>query len=325
MDLNMITLTIKIFLSIIFLISGIAKIVNQQETRQTIRAFGFSSIAPTAALLLPIVELVISALLFFSSTVYWGALGSLFLLLFFNIFIGNLIRKGITVDCNCFGALSKAPTGWNTIYRNIGLMLLSLVLIVPESITTHSAVVSETPNQWLIILLMLFVLLQGVMIVLLMDKNEINKTRLIKLEKEVFKGLPIGTPAPPFEFPNLMGERIGLKQLLAQDKPLILVFFHHDCAMCRTIIPKVITLQKTYSDKVLITFIGTEDKRSNALQMDNLLILDAENEKFGFEQYKIHWHPSAVYINPKGKIGSFPATGEKGITALIEEHSNRIV
>src|SRR5207302_8314177 len=54
-------------------------------------------------------------------------------------------------------------------------------------------------------------------------------------EPEAPSGLPLGSPAPDFELPNLAGERVTLAQLRGQ--PVLLIFFNPACGFCREMAP----------------------------------------------------------------------------------------
>lgn len=63
---------------------------------------------------------------------YFGIL-SLALLMVFSYAIGvNILRGNTEIDCGCFGYLSSGQKiGWNLVYRNAFLSIMSLVLVLP--------------------------------------------------------------------------------------------------------------------------------------------------------------------------------------------------
>src|SRR5262245_49854052 len=54
-------------------------------------------------------------------------------------------------------------------------------------------------------------------------------------EPTVPAGLPVGSPAPEFELPDLAGETKTLAQFRGQ--PLLLIFFNPACGFCRDLAP----------------------------------------------------------------------------------------
>ena len=60
-------------------------------------------------------------------------------------------------------------------------------------------------------------------------------------EEPAPEGLPVGSPAPGFELPDLAGTRRTLAQFRPQ--PLLLIFFNPDCGFCRDLAPKLVELE----------------------------------------------------------------------------------
>jgi hypothetical protein len=72
-------------------------------------------------------------LLLFVPTARWGALLALLLLLVFIGGVANAMRKGLDVDCGCFGKVYSATAGSATLVRNGILAALALVVLVHGS------------------------------------------------------------------------------------------------------------------------------------------------------------------------------------------------
>lgn len=74
-------LVMKLLLTLVFAVAGVAKLVDSSGSRQTIIDFGLpASLANPLAMGLPLAELAVAAILLPTSTAWWGALGALALL-----------------------------------------------------------------------------------------------------------------------------------------------------------------------------------------------------------------------------------------------------
>src|SRR2546426_7408510 len=79
---------------------------------------------------------------------------------------------------------------------------------------------------------------------LLLRLEELEK-RLGELEfggADEPEGLPVGTEAPAFELPDLLGERESLAQYRGQ--PVLLIFFNPECGFCCDMTPELATLAR---------------------------------------------------------------------------------
>src|SRR5262245_43391913 len=115
-------LLIRMGLACILAVAGVAKLADLDSARRSLAEFGVPALpARWLAYALPIVEIAIAASLLPSATAWWGALVAVILLLVFIVVIGYNLARGRTPACHCFGRLSSAPAGWNTILRNAAL------------------------------------------------------------------------------------------------------------------------------------------------------------------------------------------------------------
>ncbi len=96
-------LIIKIITSLIFLWSGINKLHDPEAFAVTIGAFGIAPeiLIQPVVYLLPVLEIILSFLLFFEVK---GSLSSVtFLIILFIILLGYGLHIGLDIDCGCFG------------------------------------------------------------------------------------------------------------------------------------------------------------------------------------------------------------------------------
>ena len=117
-------------LSLVFVVAGVAKLADRAGSRRAVTDFGAPAVlAAPLAILVPLAELAVAALLIPASTAFWGALGALSLLLLFILGIAANLARGRRPDCHCFGQLHSAPAGWSTLARN-GLLAAVVGFVV---------------------------------------------------------------------------------------------------------------------------------------------------------------------------------------------------
>ncbi len=115
-----------IALGLVLLLSGALKLTAMSAWRTQARALGVPS---AVAVVVPVVELSLGALM----VVGWGrrlaALAAAVLLVGFTVFLVRLLRSGRAAPCACFGSLSRRPVGWGSVARNLGLIALAVVVV----------------------------------------------------------------------------------------------------------------------------------------------------------------------------------------------------
>jgi peroxiredoxin len=116
-------LAARLALAAVFLMAGVAKIVDPVGSRRAFREFGLSPALSRAMLAaLPALELSVATVLIPAALAWYGALGALTLLTGFLIAIIIAMIRGRRPDCHCFGQVHSAPVGWRTLARNGFLM-----------------------------------------------------------------------------------------------------------------------------------------------------------------------------------------------------------
>lgn len=109
----------RLLLAFVFLLAGATKLADPIGWRKALRDFGLPAVlAPPAVLLLPVLELAVGAALVPATLAWYGAWGSLALLIAFLIVMGIAIVRGRKPDCRCFGQLRPKPIGWSTVIRD---------------------------------------------------------------------------------------------------------------------------------------------------------------------------------------------------------------
>src|ERR671916_1446296 len=124
--MNLVLLVIRLLLAAVFVVAGVAKLADRKGSRQAIIDFGVpAGLGSPLGILLPLAELVCAVALIPSATAWWGAVGTLTLLILFVAGIGINLARGRKPECHCFGQLHSAPAGWKTLARNVVLSAIA--------------------------------------------------------------------------------------------------------------------------------------------------------------------------------------------------------
>ena len=119
----MMVLLVRFVLAGVFVVSGIAKLLDRQGVRRAIVEFGApAGMATPLGWLLVCSEFAVAALLLFGPLAWVGSLVAIALLLGFSGAVALNLARGSQPDCHCFGRLSAGPVGWSTVARN-GLLV----------------------------------------------------------------------------------------------------------------------------------------------------------------------------------------------------------
>lgn len=348
MDIVFIPVFVRILLAAVFLVAGLAKLADLAGSRQALRAFGMPALlAAPFGLLLPLAELVVAIALLPSSSAWWAALGALFLLLLFVVGIGSNLARGRQPDCHCFGQLHSAPAGWPTLLRNLVLAALAGFVVVFEQGMPDPGIF-DWLTAWPVIQrievvggMMVVALLVGAgwLLFQLMAQQGRLLLRIEAAEAELaanakgmlpqpappaspasaVRGLPVGTPAPAFAIPDLMGETITLATLQTPGKPLVLIFSDPDCGPCNALSPEVGRWQREYATNLVIALISRGTAAANRPRAceHGLTHILVQYDREVAQAYQVLGTPSAVLVRPDGTIGSPLAQGAETIRALI--------
>ncbi|MBA3756826.1 MAG: redoxin domain-containing protein [Nitrosomonas sp.] len=142
--------------------------------------------------------------------------------------------------------------------------------------------------------------------------------------------LKIGSQAPTFSLPNLTGDIVSLKDLLAMKKPILLVFSDPNCGPCTAMMPRLMQWEIEFKLKVMLVLInrGTDKENMDKIGEFHLGIILLEAGREVSEQYKARGTPCAVRISIDGLIDSNIACGEIAITTLVHQsisHINSVI
>lgn len=309
---------VRVALSAIFGVAAVTKLLDQRGTREAIKNFGAPGpLAPTLAFLLPLVELAIAAGLLFSSTAWVSALAALLLLAVFIVAIGVNLARGNTHDCHCFGQLYSRPLGWSTLARNILFALGAGFVLWQESREKDRNLFESLAEislvQWLLLIAVLAI---GAAIWVLLQRRR-QQSAVDTSANPV--GLPVDSIAPPFDLEAYEGGRRSLTQLLDQEKPLLLIFTNPKCGPCIVLFKEIKDWQHSHSEKLTIALLSKGTIKENFVNVarNRLGQVLLQQEREVAEQYGAIVTPTAVIVNPDGRIASPLAAGADQIRELL--------
>jgi thiol-disulfide isomerase/thioredoxin len=334
--------TARLLLAGVFLVAGAAKLVDRTGERQALIDFGVPPrVTPALGTALPLAELAVALALIPVSSAWFGAVGSLSLLLLFVFAIAANLALGRTPDCHCFGQLHSAPAGWSTLVRNAALASVAGFVVLQGrdhpgmsvvgwygDLTTAQRVGTVGGVVVLILLaaegMLLFqILRQQGRILLRMDALEGNLSSGVAPSADApaasALGLSPGTRAPGFRLKGLLGGAIDLEALIAAGKPALLLFTNPNCGPCQALMPDIARWQRHHASALTIAVVTegtTEENRAKCAVHGISQVLLQEKREVA-EIYQAWGTPGAVLIRPDGTIGSPLAQGAEAIRALV--------
>ena len=126
---------IRLFLGFIFIYAAITKISDAEEFSQAIYNYKLLplSFVNILAIILPWIELCSGILLIFGILVKENSAIIFGLLIIFIIAVTISLFRGLDISCGCFGTVEGSKVGLLKILENIGLLILSIILIKFDS------------------------------------------------------------------------------------------------------------------------------------------------------------------------------------------------
>lgn len=290
-------------------IAGVAKLADRKGAEQAARDFGLGRFAPGVAVMLPLVELALAAALVPASSARIAAVGAVLLLAAFTVAIATALARGRRPDCHCFGRLHSSASGPTTLLRNAGLAAVAVVVAGRPA----------APVGWIELSVSgagVLVGAQALLAYVLLRRYGRALRRIEELEAGVERpaALAVGDEAPEVELPQFGAGETTLRGLLEPGRALLLVFVDPGCGPCHALLPE---LAGWIDDRVLPVFVSRGDLDTNAVFAEyGEVLLQREHEVA--ELYGAHATPSAVLIDPDGRIARPLAIGRDAIRELVE-------
>lgn len=113
-----------VLLGAVFIVSGVSKLADPERWRP--QAAELVDSRPIAVVL-PLIEVAIGALLVAGWQRRWVASAAGLLLVAFTALLVVRLRQGRRPPCACFGTWSTTPLGWGHVLRNGGFIALAVI------------------------------------------------------------------------------------------------------------------------------------------------------------------------------------------------------
>lgn len=135
------------------------------------------------------------------------------------------------------------------------------------------------------------------------------------------KGLPVGTPVPPFRLPDLTGKTVSLEDF--QGKRVFLVHWSPKCGFCDLIAPDLAKLQADFQKQnvqlLLVSYGDAESNRELAeehgLECPILLLGKSQT----LDAFRSLGTPVAYLLDEGGRVAEPLAVGAEQVPALARE------
>ncbi len=335
--MDLVLLSVRLGLAIVFVIAGVAKLVDRPGSRQSLQAFGVPArLIPAGALALPVLEIAFALGLLPASTAWFASLGMLALLVGFIGGIAYNLARGRRPDCHCFGQLYSKPIGNDTLVRNGLLAALAAVVALAGPAGSGPSAVA-----WLLDLRVDTLLLGAAVAVLtvvcaveawfllqlfqqhgrLLKRLEtagLSEPGAAPLPAAVEAGLPINAPAPTLALKALDGEVTGLTELLTDHRPAVLLFVDPGCRPCLELLPEAADWRQRYADRFHLVAVSRGSVEANREKARGLAHVWLQRDREAIDAYRVSGTPSAVLIAPDGRIASQVAGGVDQIRTLVD-------
>jgi len=331
-------LLLRLGLAGVMALAGVAKLADLEGSRKAFEGFGVPlPLTNVGPVILSVLEIAIAGMLLFTTTSWFGAVGSLALLL---VFIGQMayqLAKGNAPDCHCFGQVYSAPVSAVSLIRNAIFAIPAVVLVARgqdsqgTSLTDPSVNVIEIGFGIAIVALLIGALaylrklldLQNqilkhveVMEIVARDGSPIERTEVSNPNE----GLPIGAVAPRFEAKDIRGGRVTLDDLRADGLPVLTLFVSPNCAPCRSLVPEFKEWIAALSGKVRFAFVSSGSAAENidkfGDEIAELMLLQDNREVAGL--LRAVWTPTAILMDTRGRIASHTTAGDTAIRSLVD-------
>ena len=331
-------------LSALFLVAGMAKLLDRDGSREAARSFGVPErLAGGVGIGLPLAEIAIVVLLVPAATRWWAAIAALALLLSFCAAIAIALARGKTPDCHCFGQLHSAPAGWKTLTRNGVLALVAAFVVVSGREDPGAGAFAWTSEldgvAWLalglLVALAAVVAVGGYAIAYVMRSYGRVLVRLEAVEERLraagFEledpddmpelGLAPGTPAPAFELASIDGGGVSLDHLREPGNPVLLLFTSPTCGPCSVLMPTIAEWQREHYGELTVALVSDGDPdaiRAEAAEHELVNVL-MDDELSTYEAYQANGTPSAVLVGDDGTVATWLAAGSDWIESVVHQ------
>lgn len=129
----------RIIISIMFIIVGVGKIAHPEEFAREINNYQILPLifVNPLAIFLPWLELITGLMILFGIQLRANAIIVFGMLIVFTTGIAIAVAKGLSIDCGCYSQIAAQKVGIPKILENIGLIILTLILILTDNNKLH--------------------------------------------------------------------------------------------------------------------------------------------------------------------------------------------
>jgi thiol-disulfide isomerase/thioredoxin len=345
--MSIILLLLKMLLSAVFAVAGVAKLIDWRTYRESLADFGVPAAwRQSVGAVLPFVEIAVAVLMLSSTTMRPASYIALILLAMFAVAIAVNLAKGRAPSCNCFGQSAASPIDRSTLVRSIVLLICAIAFVslsgtqgsTPVTARTADGLRATDIGAWVLGLLAVLLAFSFWFNVNLVTRHGRMLMRLDNLELRLDRtgaeaapalseaprvGLDVGTLAPAFNLFRFAGGSASLAGFLATGRPVVLLFSDSECGPCKVMLPKLAFWQLQHGDAVTLILVtrGFTDAERGVLSKfpGEQILLDPERQLGG--AFLALVTPSAVRVNNHGLIDSELALGEDAILDLVAQTS----
>lgn len=336
--MDLVLLLVRLFLFGVFMLAGIGKLFDLEGAEKSVKEFGTpATLARGLAVALPIVEIAVAILFLFVETSWIGAVAGTVVLLSFTAAMVRQVVLGRTPDCHCFGQIHSEPVGAGSLVRNIVFTSLALFLAVRGRdgqglpISENTSLLSTA----LILIVGSLLVVSAVYLKKIFERQTEILRRLEILEVISHDGrqverqgagdphdrLPIGSPFPDFNLPNLAGRKVGLRDLLTPAKPVLFLFVSPTCEPCAALLPDFQEWHRELEGKVDVVLVSSGSTEANAkkfgAEFEGEILLQEKREIA--DLVRALWTPTALLVRGDGAIASHLAAGDTAIRKLVDQ------
>jgi thiol-disulfide isomerase/thioredoxin len=332
----------QIALGMIFLISGLGKILDFAGAKKAAADFGMpASLAAPFTVTLIAAELAIWAFISIPGFRWYSAIVAFTLLVIFTLAVTVQLVRGNAPDCHCFGEVSEQPISWKTLLRNAILFIPAIVLVFIAGADNGPGLPRYVFSLWQRDTMQALgaVSILALIALLFTQKRRANRKQeelerqleelraesgLVEKAQEYMsapdEGLPIGATVPDFELPDMNGRAVSFEQLLMRGRAMLFFFISPTCAPCKALLPQIGKWQEELAGKVEFIFISAGTAEENAEKLPQLggqtLLLQKKREVA--DLFKAKWTPTAILVSAEGMLASRPAPGDAAIIDLLD-------
>jgi uncharacterized membrane protein YphA (DoxX/SURF4 family)/peroxiredoxin len=347
--INLVLPLIRIVLVVVFAASGVAKLADLPGTRRSLGEFGVPGpLVRSAAIALPVLELLVAAALAATRTAQAAAAAALVLLSVFTAAISYQLARGRRPRCNCFGAMSGEAVGRASLGRNMALIAASVVVLTAHAARSGAdigrALAAATAAERMSVAIGSVTLTGLAFMGFGLVKVYRQQQRLLAAVESLqprpgpvtihpaatpmpaagttqMPAAGAGRPAPAFRLPDLTGAATSLADLTNGERTTLLLFIDPQCGPCHAALDSVSSWTRQHPGAAALAVIsqGTAADNQRTMAAHGLQPILLQNDREVAAAYGVNGTPCMVAIGPDGHSVGLPAYGQDQIMAMLSQ------